>query len=362
MTAEGQSDKMASDMEVRMKQRCVIEFLHAEKIAPNDIHRRLLNVYGDQTVDVSTVRRWVARFSSGDSDVKDKPRSGRPCTAVTPRNEERLDQLIRANRRITTRELCTELNIGCNALEAMVATLGYRKVCARWVPRMLTQEHKENRMQVCQDLLNQYEADGDSFLDRIITGDETWCHHYEPESKRQSMEWRHVNSPSKKKFKTLPSAGKVMCTVFWDRKGVILLDFLEPGQTINSDRYIATLTKLKARISRVRPEKKKTTFLLQHDNARPHTSLKTVEHIANLGWTVLPHPPYSPDLAPSDFHLFGPMKDGLRGQHFPSNDAVVRAVKQWATSAGADFYECGMQALVHRWRKCIANGGDYVEK
>ena len=185
MTAEGQSD-----MEVHMKQRCVIEFLHAENIAPNDIHRRLLNVYGDQTVDISTVKRWVARFSSGDSDVKDKPRSGRPCTAVTPRNEERLDQLIS-----------------------------------------------------------------------------------------------------------------------------------------KSDRYIATLNKLKVRISRVRPEKK-TTFLLQHDNARPHTSLKTVEHIANLGWTVLPHPTYSPDLAPSDFHLLGLMKDGLHGQHFPSNDAVVRAVKQ----------------------------------
>jgi len=56
------------------------------------------------------------------------------------------------------------------------------------------------------------------------------------------------------------------------------------------------------------------------------------------------------------------MKDGLCGQHFPSYDAVVRAVKQWTTSAGADFYERGMQALVHRWRKCIANGGDYVEK
>jgi hypothetical protein len=71
-------------------------------------------------VDVSTVRRWVARFSSDDSHVKDKPRSGRSCTAVTPRNEERLDQLIRANRRITTRELCTELNIGFSALETMV--------------------------------------------------------------------------------------------------------------------------------------------------------------------------------------------------------------------------------------------------
>ena len=122
-----------------------------------------------------------------------------------------------------------------------------------------------------------------------------------------------------------------------------------------------TLTKLKAQISGVRPEKK-TTFLLQHDIARPHTSLKTVEHIVNRGWTVVPHPPYSLDLAPSDFHLFGLMKDGLHGQHFPSNDAVVRAVNQCATSAGAEFYERGMQALVHRWRKCIAIGGDNVEK
>ena len=111
---------------------------------------------------------------------------------------------------------------------------------------MLRQEHKEHRTQVGQDLLNQNEVEGDSFLDRIIIGDETWCHHYKLESKWQSVEWRHVNSPSKKKFKMLPSAGKMMCTVFWDRKGVILLDFLEPGQTINSDHYIAMLTKLKA--------------------------------------------------------------------------------------------------------------------
>ena len=142
---------------------------------------------------------------------------------------------------------------------------------------------------------------------------------------------------------------------------MILLDFLEPGQTIDSDRYITMLTKLKARISRVRPEKK-TTFFLQHNNARLHTSLKTVEHIVNLGWTVVPYPPYSPDLTPSDYHLFGLMKDVLRGQHFPSNDAIGQAVKQWAATASADFHECGMQALVHRWRKCIASGGDYVEK
>jgi histone-lysine N-methyltransferase SETMAR len=188
-----------------------------------------------------------------------------------------------------------ELNSSFSALEMMVAMLEYCEVCARWVPQILTQEHKEHCMQVCQDLLNLYKAEGDSSLDRVITSDETWCHHYELESKRQSMEWQHVNSPSKKKLKMLPSVGKVICTVFWDRKGLILLDFLKPRQTINSDRYIVMLAKLKAQISRVRPEKK-TTFLLQHDNPRPHTSFKTVERIVNLGWIIIPHPLYSPDL------------------------------------------------------------------
>jgi hypothetical protein len=122
---------------------------------------------------------------------------------------------------------------------------------------------------------------------------------------------------------------------FWDRKGVILLDFLEPRKTINSDHYIMMLTKLKARVSRVRPEKK-TTFLLQNDNARLHTSLKTMGHIAKFDWSVQPHPPHSPDLVPSDFYVFGPMK------HFPDNDTIIAAVRKWITSTGADLYKSSM--------------------
>lgn len=348
-------------MDVRQKQRCVIEFLNAEGVAPIDIYRRLTNVYGAEAVDVSTVRRWVRRFESGDTDMCDKPRSGRPRTANNDENEERLDQLIRENRRITINEMRAKLDVGVGALEAMLSSLGYSKVCARWVPRMLTQENKDNRLSVSQELLSQYEVEGDSFLDRIVTGDETWCHHYEPESKRQSMEWHHSGSPPKTKFKRQPSAGKVMCTIFWDRKGVILLDFLEAGTTINSDRYVETLTKLKDRIARKRPEKRRN-FILQHDNARPHTSFKTRECLTKFGWTVLPHPPYSPDLAPSDFHLFGPLKEGLRGRRFADNNAVMDAVKSWTTSADVNFYERGIQALVHRWRKCVEKDGDYVEK
>ena len=77
-----------------------------------------------------------------------------------------------------------------------------------------------------------------------------------------------------------------------------------------SKHYIKTLIKLKARIACIRSEKKKT-FLLQHNNGRPHVSLKTTECVTKFGWTVLPYLPYSPDLAPSNFHLFGPLKEGL---------------------------------------------------
>jgi len=220
---------------------------------------------------------------------------------------------------------------------------------------------KNTVMQVCQDLLNQYEAKAtvswiaSSLVMRCGVTTMSQSQNRSPWSGSMWIPHRRKSS------RRCPQRVREMCTVFWDRKGVILLDFLEPGQTINSGRYIVTMTKLKAWISRVRP-KKKTTFLLQHDSARPHTSLKTMEHTVNLGWTVVPHPPYSPDFVPSDFHPFWPMKGRLRGKHFPSNDAIVWGVKQWATSAGADFYERDLQALVNRWRKCIANGGDNVKK
>uniref|UniRef100_A0A4W6CBK6 Histone-lysine N-methyltransferase SETMAR n=1 Tax=Lates calcarifer TaxID=8187 RepID=A0A4W6CBK6_LATCA len=92
--------------------------------------------------------------------------------------------------------------------------------------------------------------------------------------------------------------------------------------------------------------------ILHHDNARPHT----------LGWELLPHPPYSPDLAPSDFHLFGPLKAFTRGTKFESDDEVKSVVSDWLRHQSKDFYAEGIRKLVHRWEKCVTVLGDYVEK
>jgi transposase len=175
---------MEGDIEVRLKQRCVIEFLNGQYIAPIELHQLLKNFYGEQTVDISTVRHWIRCVSDVGSGLKDMPRSGRPCTAVTEENKKRVNQLILQNRSITTRELHAAVGIGFNALHTILKKLGFRKLCARWVPCMFTGDHKEQRLQACADLLEWYESLGDDFLDNIVTRDETWVHHYEPKSKQ----------------------------------------------------------------------------------------------------------------------------------------------------------------------------------
>jgi histone-lysine N-methyltransferase SETMAR len=123
-----------------------------------------------------------------------------------------------------------------------------------------------------------------------------------------------------------------------------------------------TLKRLKRAVRRKRSGLHNDQILLQHDNARPHAALRTQEAIQKLGWTVLPHPPYSPDLAPSDYHLFGKLKEFLRGNHYASVDDVKHGVQTWIKQTPATFFEKGIMDLVPRWQKCIAGDGDYVEK
>jgi len=87
---------------------------------------------------------------------------------------------------------------------------------------MLSDEMKAERVRISRELLERFEKEGEDFLKKIITGEETWVHHYDPENKRQSMEYCHKESPQLKKFKTQTLAGKVMLAVFWNSEHVVL--------------------------------------------------------------------------------------------------------------------------------------------
>ena len=165
--------------------------------------------------------------------------------------------------------------------------------------------------------MKRFEAEGDGFQGRTVTGDETWVHYNQPETKKASKVWRHTSPPKPKKFRTQPSAGKAMLTLFWDEQGVILEHYMPRGNTVNSATYADLLKNhLRLAIKSKRRGLMSTSVLLQHDNDRPHTARSTVATIQDLSYGCLPHPPYSPDLAPSDFHVFGPLKEAMGGKSF----------------------------------------------
>jgi histone-lysine N-methyltransferase SETMAR len=84
--------------------------------------------------------------------------------------------------------------------------------------------------------------------------------------------------------------------------------------------------------------------------------------VQQLGFELLQHPPYSPDLAPSDYHIFGPLKEALRGCRFTSNEEVKEAVHIWLREQPKNFFSAGIQKIVERYNKSIALQDDYVEK
>jgi histone-lysine N-methyltransferase SETMAR len=153
----------------------------------------------------------------------------------------------------------------------------------------------------------------DQFLFNIVTGDESWIHHFDPEEKRLSMQYRHTSSPLPKKSKQcLCRQDSFDC--FWDSQRVHMTEFLEAENTVNSARYIETTKNLRRRVCRVRGLTSR--ILLLHDNARPHTARATIEVLETLRFEVLSHLPYSPELAPSDFHSFRHLKRDLKGTPF----------------------------------------------
>ena len=182
-----------------------------------------------------------------------------------------------------------------------------RRIC-------LTNKRTINNVLVSRELLDCVTREP-HFLQRLITRDETWVFKYDPTTKRQSSAWHTYQSSRPKKARMSKSRVKSMLIIFFDSKGIVHKEFLPPGQTVNQTFYLQVLECLQNRVMRIHHEIANMWFL-HHDNVPSHTSFAMREFLAQLNITTLPHPPYSPDLAPCDFFLFPKLKTHLKGHKF----------------------------------------------
>ncbi|UYV66139.1 hypothetical protein LAZ67_4000414 [Cordylochernes scorpioides] len=265
--------------------------------------------------------KWHKAFKEGREEVADEPRSGRPTTARTDENVDRVLEVLRTD---------------------LTEDLQMRKVCAKLVPKVLTQDQKELRVLRCQELLDLIQNEPD-FLNSVVTGDESWMFEYDPESKRQSCAWHTKSSLRPKKARMSKSRIKTMIIVFFDIRGIV-----HCAQEIETP------------FARVRTDIK-DTVKLHHDNATSHTAFIITNFLARSNTPVIPHPPFSPDLAPCDFFLFPRLKREMKGKYWETVDNIQHHVTTFLRSIPVEEFQGAFQAWQTRLRNHLSSQVNITE-
>ena len=213
--------------------RAVIKYCVDRGMTPAQTKCEMDTAVNFRTVSRTLVYKWHRRFTEGLSVEPKRGRTRKDNSAKVQKVKNAIDD----DRRQTVREVAEKTDISKSAVQRILSEdLSMRRVSARWVPRLLSTEEMTKRVSASKQFVNRYRRDP-SFLNRIITMDETWVHYYEPESKRQSSVWKSAGTPPPKKAKSVKSMDKIMYMVFMDNKGIILSHAVRQGHTVNSSYY-----------------------------------------------------------------------------------------------------------------------------
>ena len=235
--------------------------------------------------------------------------------------------------------IADELEINRDSMWKIIAEdLGMRKICAKMVPKLLDDDQ------------------------RVITGNESWIFEYDWATKHQSLQWKCPSSPKPKKACQSRFKIKLTLIAFFDARGIIHMEFLPQGQTVNQHVYKKILWRLLRSVREKRRELwQDNAWLLHPDNAPAHNTLSIHQFLTERNITMLDHPPYSPDLAPCDFFLFPKLKEVIKVVRFPDMEAIKKTVTtELKRMPEESFQEC-MEAWQNRMRKCVRLEGDYFE-
>ena len=148
---------------------------------------------------------------------------------------------------------------------------------------------------------------------------------------------------------------KVMLSVWWGVRGIIHWEILPDDCTITADLYCQQLNRVAAKL-----KGKQDRIYFLHDNARPHVAKSTRQKLLSLGWITIPHPPYSPDLAPTDYHLYRSLSNYLREKKLKDESQIKMDLLNFVNQKTQDFYESGILSLPERWQQVIDSNGAYI--
>ncbi|XP_011066981.1 PREDICTED: histone-lysine N-methyltransferase SETMAR-like [Acromyrmex echinatior] len=246
----------------------------------------------------------------GRTSTEDAPRSGRPKEATNAEIVQQVHQIVLSDRKVKLRELTEAVGISKERVGYILRdVLEMKKLLTQWVPRLLTIDQKQQRVDDSTAGLALLQRNRADFFRRFVTMNETW-----------------------------------------------------KGRTVTGEYYAALLDKLNDEIKKKRPHMAKKKVLYHHASAPLNTSLKAMVKLNQLRFELVAHPPYSPDLTPSDYYLFPKFKRWFRGKRFTSNEEVIAETEAYFEGLDVSYYRKGIEMLENRYTKCIALEGNYVEE
>ncbi|KAL9876584.1 histone-lysine N-methyltransferase SETMAR-like isoform 1-T4 [Glossina fuscipes fuscipes] len=297
-------------MEVnKEKIRYILQFFFDKDENASQAAKIVNGVYGSDTVTAKYVQFWFRRFRSGIFDVKDAPRTGRPVE-----NVDKIGEAIDVDRHVSSRNITQELKIDHKTVLNHLHKAGFKKKLDVWVPHQLTEKNMMDRITICEALAKRNEIE--PFLKRMVTGDEKWITYDNPVRKR----WWSKSGEAPQ------TARKVLLCIWWDWKWIIHYELLPYGQTLNSNLYYQQLDRLKIAIDQ----------------------------------EVLMHPPYSPDLAPSEYRLFLALQNFFNDKKLESREDCENRLLEFFANRDQDFYERGILKLPLKWQQIVQQNSAYL--
>ncbi len=182
--------------------------------------------------------------------------------------------------------------------------LNLTKKSASWVPKLLTEEMKTERVRTSKLFLAMVRRHSMSLLDNIVTMDKSAVSFHTPETKQQSMQWLPKGQPGPVKAKVHATRTKQMVLAFLNSKGLIYTNYVPKGTTVSANYIVEALGTFLKILRKKRPQMVAGDWLFHWDNAPVHTAAKVTDFMEARGIKLIEHPPYSPDLAPADYFLF----------------------------------------------------------
>lgn len=334
--------------------RHVIHYFYRKNTPAPSCHALIVATYGEESISRTGVNYWYNQFRQGRQSVTQLGKAGRP-----KKNEksQAIKELVNDMPSASARYIAEQTDLSPNTvIRILKRELGLKKRCLRWVPKILNERQKAERVQYSKEMLKTLTKLNGKDKMLVVTCDESWFYL----SYYHEAEWVAEGDKPSDIPKRLKNEEKIMFFSAISFPGLVYLHALPQNVTLNAtymcQHILPTLTEL---AQKQKAPRSKKSLILHWDNARPHIAKMTNEKIKELGWKKLPQPAYSPDISPNDFFLYGYIKAKLPYYHCKSIYELNKAVDEICKKIPNNIWENVYESWIKRLNAVIECGGEY---